>query len=85
MQNQYYTIGTFLQGYFGGRVVKLSIDGGFTCPNRDGSLSRGGCSFCSPHGSGELASSIPDQIRLLSEKWPDSRYLAYFQSHTNTP
>ena len=84
MQNQYYTIGTFLQDYFGGRVVKLSIDGGFTCPNRDGSLSRGGCSFCSPHGSGELASSIPDQIRLLSEKWPDSRYLAYFQSHTNT-
>lgn len=84
MQNQFYTIGTFLQDYFGGRVVKLSIDGGFNCPNRDGSLSRGGCSFCSPHGSGELASSIPDQIRLLSEKWPDSRYLAYFQSHTNT-
>lgn len=84
MQNQFYTIGTFLQDYFGGRVVKLSIDGGFTCPNRDGSLSRGGCSFCSPHGSGELASSIPDQIRLLSGKWPESRYLAYFQSHTNT-
>ncbi len=84
MQNQFYTIGTFLQERFGVRVVKLSIDGGFTCPNRDGSLSWGGCSFCSPHGSGELASSIPDQIRLLSEKWPDSRYLAYFQCHTNT-
>lgn len=84
MQNQFYTIGSFLQEHFGGRVVKLSIDGGFTCPNRDGTLGVGGCSFCSPHGSGELAGSIPDQIRLLSDKWPDARYLAYFQSHTNT-
>lgn len=65
-------------------MVKLSIDGGFTCPNRDGTLSEGGCIFCSPHGSGELASNIPNQIKLLASKWPDSKYIAYFQSHTNT-
>lgn len=84
MQNQFNTIGSYLQTHFGSRVVKLSIDGGFTCPNRDGTLATGGCSFCSPHGSGELASSIPEQIDLLSQKWPNSLYLAYFQSHTNT-
>lgn len=84
MQNHFNSIGAYLKTEFGCRIVKLSIDGGFTCPNRDGTLSTGGCIFCSPHGSGELASNIPDQMKLLSEKWPDSKYLAYFQSHTNT-
>lgn len=65
-------------------MVKLSLDGGFTCPNRDGTLGTGGCAFCSPEGSGELASDIPGQISLLRDKWPDAGYLAYFQSHTNT-
>ena len=44
----------------------------------------GGCLFCSDSGSGEFASDIDDQIRLLSDKWPHARYLAYFQNHTNT-
>ena len=66
-------------------MVKLSLDGGFTCPNRDGSKGVGGCIFCSPDGSGELSTDIPGQIQLLSEKWPNvHRYLAYFQSHTST-
>lgn len=65
-------------------MVKLAIDGGFTCPNRDGTLSTGGCAFCSAGGSGELASDIDGQIELMSRKWPDAGYLAYFQSHTNT-
>lgn len=64
--------------------MKLSIEGGFTCPNRDGSKGTGGCIFCSAAGSGDLASDIPSQIRLLSDKWPKARYIAYFQSHTNT-
>lgn len=84
MQNQFNAIGAYLKMKFGCRVIKLSIDGGFTCPNRDGSLSKDGCTFCSPHGSGELASNIPDQIALLTKKWPNAKYLAYFQSHTNT-
>ena len=78
------------------KIVKLSLDGGFTCPNRDGSKGRGGCMFCSESGSGDMASSTADdigsalsnQIRLLSDKWPadkyDLKYIAYFQSHTNT-
>lgn len=84
MQNQFYSIGSFLRAHFGRRVVKLSIEGGFTCPHRDSVSGLGGCTFCSPQGSGELASTIPEQIALLAKKWPDSQYIAYFQSHTNT-
>jgi len=84
LQNQFNAIGAYLKQEFGCKVVKLSIDGGFTCPNRDGTLSSDGCIFCSAEGSGELASNIPDQIKLLSGKWPNSKYLVYFQNHTNT-
>lgn len=78
------TISEYLKKEFGGKTVKLAIDGGFTCPNRDGSKSTGGCIFCSSHGGGDFASDIETQIRLLSEKWPKAKYLAYFQNHTNT-
>ena len=81
---KYNSIGDYLREYFGNKTVKLSIEAGFTCPNRDGKIGTGGCAFCSAGGSGELASSIEDQINLLSDKWPDATYLAYFQSHTNT-
>lgn len=77
-------IGAYLKEMMGCKIVKLSIDGGFTCPNRDGTKGTGGCIFCSAAGSGDLASDIPSQIRLLSDKWPNAKYLAYFQSHTNT-
>lgn len=80
-----YTINSYLKKRFGCKVVKLAIDGGFTCPNRDGTKGTGGCIFCSSTGSGEMASDIESQIRLLSDKWPNAgKYLAYFQSHTNT-
>lgn len=78
------SISTYLKNHFGKKTVKLSIDGGFTCPNRDGSKGYGGCIFCSENGSGEFASNIEEQIELLSEKWPNANYLAYFQNHTNT-
>lgn len=85
------TINTYLKNHFGAKVVKLSIDGGFTCPNRDGSKGIGGCLFCSASGSGDMAAGtgniaadLDSQISLLSDKWPDAKYLAYFQSHTNT-
>ena len=92
---RYNSIGDHLKSEFGRKTVKLSIDAGFTCPNRDGTLGRGGCAFCSGGGSGELAahaagseaaiaSSITEQIDTLSDKWPDACYLAYFQSFTNT-
>lgn len=81
---RYNSVNTYLKRKFGEKTIKLAIDGGFTCPNRDGSKGTGGCTFCSDSGSGEFASNIDDQIRLLSDKWPRAKYLAYFQNHTNT-
>lgn len=92
---RYNSISNYLKGVFGHKTVKLSIDAGFTCPNRDGKVGTGGCAFCSAGGSGELAAhngydeagisvSITEQIGRLSEKWPDAVYIAYFQSFTNT-
>lgn len=78
------TISDYLKEEFGQKTIKLSIDGGFTCPNRDGTKGYGGCLFCSPSGSGDMASNIEAQIKLLSTKWPKAKYLAYFQNHTNT-
>ena len=87
---RYNSINDYLKSVFGRKTVKLSIDAGFTCPNRDGNKGYGGCLFCSEGGSGELASSlsisesITEQIERLSEKWPDAAYIAYFQSFSNT-
>lgn len=78
------SIGNYLKSYFGEKIIKLSLDGGFTCPNRDGSKGKGGCIFCSSDGSGDFASDIEGQINLLSKKWPKAKYIAYFQAHTNT-
>ena len=90
---RYNSIGNYLKTQFGEKTIKLSIDAGFTCPNRDGKLGFGGCAFCSSGGSGELASkyekgniskSIDQQIAKYEEKWPKAKYLAYFQAYTNT-
>jgi len=81
---RFYSANTWLKNHFGQKTIKLAIDGGFTCPNRDGSKGTGGCTFCSDTGSGEFASSIQQQIKLYQRKWPDAKYLAYFQNHTNT-
>ena len=76
---------------FGCKVYKLSIDAGFTCPNRDGSLGAGGCIFCSSRGSGDFAEaggSITDQLNRakarVAAKNKDGKYMAYFQAFTNT-
>lgn len=78
------SVSSYLKKEFGEKTVKLAIDGGFTCPNRDGTKGSGGCLFCSEGGGGDFASTIEDQINLLSEKWPKAKYIAYFQNHTNT-
>jgi len=84
----YNSIATVLKERFGSRIVKLPIDGGFTCPNRDGKVGFGGCSFCTKMGAGEFACKgidIKKQIEELSPKWGDDcKYIAYFQSFTNT-
>jgi radical SAM protein (TIGR01212 family) len=78
------TIGAYLRKEFGCQISKLSLDGGFTCPNRDGTLGIGGCIYCSEDGAGHFAGDIVSQIQLVSGKWPSGKYIAYFQSHTNT-
>lgn len=81
----YNAIGPYLKRHFGCRVAKLSLDGGFTCPNRDGSKGTGGCTFCSEDGSGRFTGPVADQIRQLASKWPeDTKYIAYFQNFTGT-
>ena len=78
---------------FGGQVYKLSLDSGMSCPNRDGTISSGGCIFCGEKGAGEFAegkcSDITEQLERAKERVafktkPDTRYIAYFQSFTNT-
>ena len=72
--------------------MKLSLDGGFTCPNRDGTVGSKGCIFCSEEGSGEFAGSrlasireqVEQQKSLLSRKWKADKYIVYFQNFTNT-
>ncbi|MBR4861703.1 MAG: TIGR01212 family radical SAM protein [Firmicutes bacterium] len=83
-EQRFHSISTWLKRQFGEKTIKLAIDGGFTCPNRDGSKGHGGCLFCSDNGAGEFASNVEDQIQLYSDKWPNARYLGYFQNHTNT-
>ena len=77
---------------FGCKVYKLSIDAGFTCPNRDGTLGHGGCIFCSGQGSGDfaekncgdLAAQLEKAKLRVRSKIKDGKFIAYFQSFTNT-
>ena len=76
---------------FGCKVYKLSVDGGFTCPNRDGSISADGCIFCSALGSGEFAergtditAQLENAKKRVAAKIKSGKYIAYFQSFTNT-
>jgi radical SAM protein (TIGR01212 family) len=88
----YHTLDWEMKSFFGEKAIKLSIDGGFTCPNRDGTIGSRGCIFCSERGSGDFNSdsfkSISEQIneqrQIMSRKWKSSTFIAYFQSYTNT-
>ncbi|RLC20710.1 MAG: TIGR01212 family radical SAM protein [Deltaproteobacteria bacterium] len=90
---RYRDYNTYLREIFGERVQKISLDAGMTCPNRDGTLSTGGCIFCDPRGSGtgamtERGLSIQEQIRRSREfvrrRYGARKFIAYFQSFTNT-
>ena len=88
----YLSLNTYLKNTFGCKVYKLSIDGGFTCPNRDGTIDTRGCIFCSGYGSGDFAASrnlsiteqLEDAKKRVSAKIKDGKYIAYFQAFTNT-
>ena len=89
---KYTTLNEHYQRLFGCKVYKLALDGGFTCPNRDGTVGTGGCIFCSSYGGGEFAQPQCESIALQLEraksrvaaKIKNGRYIAYFQSFTGT-
>ena len=89
---KYTSLNQYLKVRFGTKIYKIARDGGFTCPNRDGTLGTRGCIFCSKGGSGDFAESrklsIYDQIeqgkRKVAGKIKDGKYIAYFQAFTNT-
>lgn len=93
MENKpYRSLNAYYREIFGRKTAKISLDGGFTCPNRDGKCGTRGCLFCSAGGSGDFAEnaalSITEQIEngkaQTADKWKDPAYVAYFQAFTNT-
>lgn len=94
MQNNkpYRDFGNFLKELFPFKVQKISINAGFTCPNRDGTKGFGGCTYCnnqtfSPeycHTEKSVTEQLEEGVRFFSKKYPDMKYLAYFQAYTNT-
>lgn len=89
---EYLSFNKYLKDKFGQKVYKISLDGGFTCPNRDGKMDTRGCIFCSKGGSGDFAQnrdlSITEQIesgkKSVEKKIKSGKYIAYFQAFTNT-
>lgn len=91
-EKRYNTLNRHLRETFAEKVFKVSLDAGFTCPNRDGTKGWGGCIYCSSRGSGDFAGIVTHSIEQqfdevkerMRKKWPKAKYLAYFQAYTNT-
>lgn len=89
---RYHTWNYHLRHKFGGKVMKVALNAGFTCPNIDGTKGSGGCTYCSDTGSGDFAGDPAhsivtqfEEVRLrMHNKWKEAKYIPYFQAHTNT-
>lgn len=89
---RYHTLNYYLKNKFNCKVFKVSLNAGFTCPNIDGTKGYGGCIYCSKSGSGEhggnpnkdLTTQFYEVKNITEKKWPNSKYIAYFQARTNT-
>lgn len=89
---RYHTWNYYLRNTFGEKVFKVSINAGFTCPNIDGKVSFGGCTYCSKEGSGDFAGNPNDNLikqfdditQMMHKKWQNAKYIGYFQAYTNT-
>lgn len=89
---RYYTLDYFFKEKFNKKIGRIPINAGFTCPNINGEKSFGGCTFCNTLGSGDFAGAKTDSLlkqwesgkKMISKKWPNSSYIAYFQSFSNT-
>ncbi len=91
-EKRYHTFNYYLKTTYHTKVSKVILDGGFTCPNRDGSKGYGGCIFCSRSGSGDsnlfsresILKQYEDNKKIMDRKWPNGLYIPYFQSFSNT-
>lgn len=91
-EKHYNTLNNYYLDKYGKKVFKVSLNAGFTCPNIDGTVAYGGCTFCSYLGSGEFAGKKSDSLSKqfhdvktrMHKKWPDAYYIPYFQANTNT-
>lgn len=89
---RYHTWNHHLRSQFNHKIFKVALDGGFDCPNRDGTVAFGGCTFCSAAGSGDFAGNRTDSLvkqfhdikEKMHQKWKSGKYMAYFQAYTNT-
>ncbi len=89
---RYYTLDYFYKHKFNSKVFKVSLNAGFTCPNKDGKVGIGGCIYCSKTGSGEYAGDVKKDLitqfnevkDMMLNKWPNAKYIGYFQANTNT-
>ena len=89
---RYHTLNYYYKNKFHGKVFKVSLNAGFSCPNIDGTIGYGGCIYCSKSGSGEFGGNINDNIETqfndiknkMLKKWPKAKYIGYFQARTNT-
>lgn len=91
-EKHYNTLNNYYRERFGSKVFKIALNGDFTCPNRDGTISKAGCIFCSDQGSGEFGgkhyNSLEVQFNnikdMMHSKWKEGKYIVYFQSFSNT-
>ena len=89
---RYYSLNRYLREKFGCRVQKVTVDAGFTCPNRDGFKGTGGCIYCNSHGSGNgnyikkisIGEQVKKGIEFLSKRYKAKKFIAYFQAYSNT-
>lgn len=89
---RYYTLDYYYKEKYKSKVAKISLNLGLSCPNKDGKVGFGGCIYCSKLGSGEFAGNKQDPLKvqfesvknMMLEKWPDCKFIAYFQANTNT-
>ena len=89
---RYHTLNYFYKHKFHSKIFKVSLNAGFSCPNIDGTIGYGGCIYCSKSGSGEFAGNKEDDIvkqfqiikNMMLKKWPNAKYVGYFQARTNT-
>lgn len=91
-QHRYYTLDQYLKQEYKSKVFKVALNGDFDCPNRDGTIQKYGCLFCSEKGSGDFAGNKEDSLEIqfkeissiIHQKWPEAKYIVYFQANTNT-